>query len=483
MVVNSINFWLFFLIFLIPYFTLFRKFTKVQNTWLLIASYVFYGLADWKMLPLLAVVTVLYYVLGIVIAKNNSSNPKRASWLTTLGVVVGVGVLLYFKYFDFFITEFARLFNSIGIHVNVSSFNIIMPIGISFFIFKLMSYPIEVHRENIIPSRDLVQFAAYVSFFPTILSGPIDKPNTFLPQMAKSRYFCEDDFSEGIKRVIWGMFLKMCIADRLSPWTDAILNNYSHHNATSICLAAVLYMIQMYADFCGYSDMAIGVSRIMGFRVTENFKRPFFAQNIAEYWRRWHISLTSWITNYIFMPLNVAFRSWQPWGLYLATVINLVVIGAWHGANWTFVLFGLYHGLLLVIVTTLEKRRKKIEKEHNLKNNEIYKWSRRLLTFILCVIGALLFRSASATDFFATLGNLSRGFGRIYREGLIEMVVLGVPSILIMFFKEFKDEYKKNIHFMHSENTVVRIVSIVAIISYIIFMGALDGGQFIYFQF
>ena len=303
MVVNSINFWLFFLVFLIPYFTLFRNLTKVQNTWLLIASYVFYGLADWKMLPLLAIVTGLYYVLGIVIAKNNMAKPKRASWLTTLGVVIGVGVLLYFKYFGFFITEFERLFNAIGIHANVGTFNIIMPIGISFFTFKLMSYPIEVHRENIMPSQDFVQFAAYIAFFPTILSGPIDKPNTFLPQMAKSRNFQEDDFSEGVKRVIWGMFLKMCIADRLSPWTDAILNNYSHHNATSICVAAVLYMIQMYADFSGYSDMAIGVARMMGFRVTENFNRPFFAQNTSEYWRRWHISLTSWITNYIIQKL------------------------------------------------------------------------------------------------------------------------------------------------------------------------------------
>jgi len=483
MVVNSINFWIFFTLFLLAYYTLFRKSSRGQNVWLLVASYVFYGWADWKMLPLLAVVTLVYYLLGAAISKNNKPNPRLASRLTTLGVVLGVGVLIYFKYFGFFVKEFTQALNSIGIHANMGTFNIIMPVGISFFTFKLMSYVIEIHRENISPTKNLVDFGTYVAFFPTILSGPIDRPNKFIPQLTTARQATNDNLSEGFKRVLWGMFLKMCIADRISPWTDAVLNNYSHHSNISFIIASILYMIQMYADFCGYSDMAIGVSRIMGLKVAENFNRPFFSENVIGYWRRWHMSLTSWITDYVFMPLNISFRNWGQWGLYLATVINLVVIGAWHGANWTYALFGLYHGLLLVVATSLEKRRKKFEKKHHLKKNELYKWSRRLLTFILCVIGAAIFRAETVGDFFSAIARLPYGFGRLYTEEFLQVVLLGGISLLVMFFKEYKDEYKKDIHFLHSSKPIVSIVSTVLLICYIIFNGALDGGQFIYFQF
>lgn len=237
----------------------------------------------------------------------------------------------------------------------------------------------------------------------------------------------------------------------------------------------------MYADFAGYSDMAIGVARMMGLKVTENFNRPFFAQNVAEYWRRWHMSLTEWITDYVFKPLTVSFRDLGMWGIYLAAVINLVLIGAWHGANWTYVVFGLYHGILIAIVTANEKKRKKFEKKHSLKNNELWKWSRRLLTFSLFVIGSVLFRSASVGEFFGTVSQLKEGFGTLFFD--TSVFVYGIPFIALMFFKEWKDEYKKNIAFFHSNNLLVRLISIVICVSLILLCGNLDGGSFIYFKF
>ena len=469
MIVNSFVFFLFFLLFLIPYF-LFRRKVRIQNLWLLLSSYVFYGWADWRMVALLLLSTSVFYLLPMM--KN-----KKLSMV--LGVVLGVGILIYFKYMNFFIEQFAALLNSIGIHTNYSSFNIIMPIGISFFTFRLMSYVIEIQRENIKLEKDFVKFATYVAFFPTIMSGPIDRPNTFIPQLSKSRSFDVGDVAEGCKRVLWGLFLKFCIADQLAPYTDSVLYNYYHHNATSIILACVLYSFQLYADFCGYSEMAIGTARIMGIRVTENFLRPFFAQNIAEFWRRWHMSLTTWITDYVFMPLNIAFRNWGKWGIYLATLLNLVIIGIWHGANWTFLLFGLFHGLLLVIVTANDKKRKKLEKKYGLKKKSFYKYGRMLLTFILCTIGFLLFRSDSIAQFFDVIRRLGSGFGMFF----MSWALVAVLPIGILVFKEYKDENKLNIHFLHSSKLWVQVVSFALLVVFVIYTGALNGGQFIYFQF
>lgn len=470
MLVNSIIFWFFFLIVLIPYFSILKISSRWQNLWILAASYFFYGYADWRMVGLLFFSTLVFYCLPMM--KN-----KKLSMI--IGVFVGVGMLVYFKYMNFFVEQFASLFNSLGIHTNYSSFNIIMPIGISFFTFRLMSYVIEIQRENIEPEKDFVSFATYVAFFPTIMSGPIDRPNTFLPQLEKPRSFVVDDCAEGCKRVLWGLFLKFCIADQLSPYTDSVLNNYYHHNATSIVLACVLYSFQLYADFCGYSEMAIGTARMMGIKVTENFLRPFFAQNIAEFWRRWHISLTTWITDYVFMPLNIAFRNIGKTGIYLATLLNLVVIGIWHGANWTYILFGLFHGLMLVVVTACDKKRKKLEKKHELKKKPLYKYSRMLLTFVLCTIGFLLFRSYSVGQFFSILGRLNSGFGMFF----VSWALTAILPICILIFKEYKDENKLNIHFLHSEKLWVQVVSFALLAVFIIYTGALNGGQFIYFQF
>lgn len=348
MVVNSINFLLFFgIVFFVYYFVL-REKTKSQNVWLLLASYCFYGVAALKMVPLLLGVTVVYYLLGRAIGRCNETDERRASLLTTLGVLLGVGVLGYFKYLNFCIESIGGLLQAIGLQVHYSTLRILAPVGISFFTFKLISYVIEIHRQQIDPERDFVAFATYVAFFPTLLSGPIDRPGKFLPQLHRARSFDYGLAVDGSRQILWGMFKKMVVADNIAILTDATWKDVDGAGGGLLVLSALLYSIQLYADFSGYSDMAIGVGKLLGMRVAVNFRYPFFAVNIADFWRRWHISLTSWLTDYVFMPLNLRFRNWGKVGLSLAIVLNLVVVGLWHGANWTFVVFGLFHGLLFI---------------------------------------------------------------------------------------------------------------------------------------
>ncbi len=356
MIVNSIIFWFYFTVFLLPYFTLMRGSSKIQNLWLLAASYVFYGYADWRMVLLLVAATIIFFVLSLTLphreGTSNTISESRRKALVTLGVILGVGMLLYFKYLNFFIEQFAALFALMGVKTNFSSFHILVPIGISFFTFKLIAYVVEVYKGNMEPCKDFVTFASYIAFFPTIMSGPIDSPKMFIPQMAKARRWNYSAVTEGMIRVLWGMFLKMCIADKVSPYTDAVFNNYGHHSGMTIAVASVMYTFQIYTDFSGYSEMAIGTAQIMGFRVTENFIRPYFSTNVGEFWRRWHASLMNWFRDYIYFPLGGSRCSKAK--MYRNTMVVFLVSGLWHGANWTFIFWGAYHGLLVCLYKVIK---------------------------------------------------------------------------------------------------------------------------------
>lgn len=398
MVVNSIAFLLFFVVvFWAYYFPLFKSTPKYQNAILLVASFFFYGYIDYKMIPLLFGATVAFYLLGNWLKREMAKEHwKSASYITTFGVLLGVGILLYFKYLNFFIESFASFFITIGINVSWTTLNIVLPVGVSFFTFKLISYVIEIHREHINPSREFLDFAVFIAFFPTILSGPIDRPNKFLPQLQRSRVFDYDLAVNGCQQILWGMFTKMCVADNLAVLTDNAWGNIPNQSSSYLLLVVLLYPIQMYADFDGYSNMAIGVSKILGIKVARNFNHPLLARTVAEYWRRWHMSLTSWITDYIFMPLNILFRNIGKWGTIFAAIINLIVIGLWHGANWTYGLFGLYHGLLfipLVLSGTFGKNKK--IKENKNKLPFIEDFLKMVLTYILVAIGLVIFRADS----------------------------------------------------------------------------------------
>jgi D-alanyl-lipoteichoic acid acyltransferase DltB (MBOAT superfamily) len=449
-----------------------------------LASYFFYGFAEWKMIPLLLTATIVFYALGLAIGKYSDTNKKASSMFTTLGVVLGVGLLLYFKYLNFFIESFSDFFNAIGLHTHWSLFSILMPIGISFFTFKLIGYLIEIHRGHIEPCRSFVDFATYISFFPTILSGPIDRPKPFLTQLSIGRVLDYEMASIGLKRIFWGMFMKMCVADRLSIYGDAIFDNVMHHNGTSLGFATLLYPIQMYADFAGYSEMAIGVGYLLGIKITENFKRPFFSQNIAEYWRKWHISLTGWLTDYVFMPLNISFRNMEKWGSIFAIIITFILIGLWHGAAWTFALFGLYHGLLYVPLMLSGAFFKKNKVKKTKSGLPMFGSVLKMVgTFLLVAFGLILFRSTSLSEAGMIMYKIANNWGALFID--YKTLINGILCMLILFCKDFRDEYMPDKHIFPTGiiNRYRYELTVSVYILLILFFGVFDGSQFIYFKF
>ena len=393
MVFNSMPFALFFVVVFFVYWFPLKNTMKGQNIFLLVASWFFYGYADWRMLLLLLVATAVFFYLGKGVGSAKSE--KRSYWLTFLGVALGVGTLLYFKYFNFFIESFARLFETCGIRSNLHTFDILIPLGISFFTFRLLSYVIDIRRGKMEPTDDFVAFATYISFFPCILSGPIDRPQ-FIKQLQTARVFNYDMAVDGCRQFMWGLFKKMVVADNCAIYVNQVWDSVGTQSGSTLVFSAILYLFQIYADFSGYSDMAIGVGKLLGLKIADNFKYPLFSLNIADYWRRWHITLTQWLTDYVFMPLNIRFRNWGNFGMILAIVITFVLIGLWHGANWTFAVFGLYHGLLYVPLILSGAFFKKAKMKTNRLGLPVLKdFGRMVLTFILVVIGLIVFRAES----------------------------------------------------------------------------------------
>lgn len=435
MVVNSLSFLFFFaLVFVVYYLLALKDNPKMQNMWLLLASYVFYGMADYILIILLFSTTAVFYLIGKWLEKEMKRQHRRqASNITTLGVCLGVAILFYFKYLNFFADSIARLLNHTGLHVSWTTLHIILPIGVSFFTFKLISYVIEIHREHIKACDDFTEFALYIAFFPTILSGPIDRPNKFLPQLRMRHTFHYDKAVDGCRQILWGLFTKMCIADNLSVVVDYVWNDYPNQSATALTIAALLYPLQMYADFDAYSNMAIGVSKVLGFDIARNFNHPFLARNPAEYWKRWHISLTSWITDYIFMPLNIAFRSLGVSGIILAATINMVIIGLWHGANWTYMFFGLYYGILyipLIISGAFAKSMKLRPNSHGLpKFSDFYKM---VFTFVLVAIGLIIFRAPTISDSWQYLISILSLHHGVHLGALGSMIVSNIWVYLFL---------------------------------------------------
>ncbi len=485
MVVNSFSFLIFFIVvFFIYYFPL-KENTKLQNWFLLFSSYFFYGFADWRMIPVILTATFIFFKLGILI--NNASSTKKASQFTTLGIILGIGVLFYFKYFNFFIESFSNLFNLIGLKININTFNIIMPLGVSFFIFKLISYIIEINREKIKPTNNIIIFSTYIAFFPTILSGPIDRPNTFIPQLQKKRKFNYDLAVDGSKQILWGLFQKMVIADNTAPIVNNIWENFSNQSGSVLLITAILYSFQLYADFAGYSNMAIGVGKILGFNITKNFNYPFFSKNIAEFWRKWHMSLTSWLTDYVFIPLNIKFRQYGKQGIILAIIINMITVGIWHGANWTFIVFGLFHGLLfipLILSGSVFKKKKISVNKYNLP--KFIDFIKIIGTFLLVTLSLIIFRAENVTQAINYTSNIISksliSFPHFQEKSHLLTLIILITIFIIVEWQGKNNDYPiKNIK--NIKNRYLRW----SIYSLIIFIIGLymqtNQSPFIYFQF
>jgi len=480
MLFTSLPFVCFFVIFFLLYWYVFSGNLKLQNVLILTGSYVFYAWWDWRFLFLLIGSSALNYILGIYIDK--SKNEKQRSLLLWIGLVQGLGCLLFFKYFNFFIKSFISAFGAFNVKADIYTLNIILPLGISFYTFRTISYLLDLKSGKIKPATDWVVFFSYVAFFPSLLSGPIDRPKTLIPQLEKKRVFDYSQASDGMRQILWGLFKKIVIADNCSLFNAGIFDHYKTLSASSLLFGAFLFTIQVYADFSGYSDMAIGLANLLGFKITRNFNYPFFAQNIADFWRRWHISLTSWLTDYVFMPLSVYFRDYGKSGLILAILINFTLIGAWHGANWTFVFFGFLNGCFyipLVLRGTLNKK-KKAGGQSALKA-----FANMAGMFILLMFTFLIFRADSlsqAFDYYGKLFSSSLFSGFVITEKLNTAVIL--LCIAIMLLAEWLQRDKQHALQIDAIKIFpVRALIYFGLIFVILSFNATKNADFIYFKF
>ncbi|HNP33128.1 MAG TPA: MBOAT family O-acyltransferase [Flavobacterium sp.] len=446
---------------------------------MLLGSYFFYGWWDWRFLFLLIGVSALNFYLGIKISKSSSDKWSRI--YLNIGLFQGIGGLVYFKYFNFFITSFKQSFAAFGMNLDIHTLNIILPLGISFFTFRTISYLVDVENGKTEACTDALTFFNYVSFFPSLLSGPIDKARDFIPQLEKKRVFKYETGVDGLKQILWGLFKKLVIADNCGRIVNQVFANFELMPSSSLWLGMFLYGVQLYTDFSGYSDMAIGISRLLGFDIYKNFDFPFFAQSIPEYWRKWHISLTSWLTEYVFTPLSFQFRKYGKLGVILAIIINFVICGIWHGANWTYVLYGFVHGLFFIPAILNDTFNKNRKTDLNRNFPTLTELFNILTTFIPVLFTFILFKSESVSQAFKYYAKMFSG-NFLSAPVTVPIYVYG----LILYF--FLIEYKGRGQDYAIKNTFAKFPIVFRLLFYFflittIFLFSASEQQFIYFQF
>jgi len=390
MLFNSIDFGIFLPIVFVIYWLISKKNISIQNLLLLVASYVFYGWWDWRFLLLVLFSTIVDFSIGI--ALENEKKELRRRILLWTSIAVNLGFLGFFKYYNFFIENFVDAFSFLGYSISHRSLGIILPVGISFYTFQTLSYTIDVYNGKLKTTRDFIAFAAFISFFPQLVAGPIERATNLLPQFCSERKFDYSKAIDGLRQILWGLFKKVVIADNCAEYANLIFNNSSNYSGSTLLLGAVLFTFQIYGDFSGYSDIAIGTSRLFGFSLMKNFAFPYFSRDIAEFWRRWHISLSTWFRDYLYIPLGGS-RGGE-WMKLKNTLIIFLVSGFWHGANWTFIVWGGLNAIYFFISSKIIK---------NSRNSDIVAKGRLLpstrefmqilFTFSLTVFAWIFFRS------------------------------------------------------------------------------------------
>jgi alginate O-acetyltransferase complex protein AlgI len=403
MLFNSLNFAVFLLIIFLLYWLLANRSLKYQNLFLLGSSYFFYAMWDWRFLFLLFFISFANYSIGLLIQRTGTKGRKK-SWLIA-GIAANILILSYFKYFDFFIDGFIHLFSTIGFILQKPTLNIILPLGISFYIFLSLSYIIDIYRNKLEADKNLVDVLLTLSFFPIILAGPIQRPVSLLPQIREKRVFKYDVAIDGLRQILWGLFMKVVIADNCADYVNNIFHDYYNYDGSTLLLGGFFYSVQIYADFAGYSEIAIGVSKLFGFELMRNFAFPYFAKDITEFWRRWHISLTSWFRDYLFLPLAYFVSRKIPSEkvlflktdliIYITSIsITWLLTGLWHGANYTFIVWGFMHGFLLIAYHVLKKPRQRFLRSLKVKNNSLFLIGfERTFTLMIIIVTWVVFRS------------------------------------------------------------------------------------------
>ena len=407
MLFNSIDFAIFLPTVFIIYWYVFNFNLRLQNCLIVLASYVFYGWWDWRFLSLILFSTIVDYSVGLLL-KTEKTETKRKLYLF-FSIVVNIGLLGFFKYFNFFVDNFVSVFSFFGAQFNAHSLRIILPVGISFYTFQTLSYTIDVYNKKLEPTHDFFAFAAFVSFFPQLVAGPIERATNLLPQFHKKREFHYDRAVDGLRQILWGLFKKMVIADKCAESVNQIFNNSNDYTGSTLLLGAVLFAFQIYGDFSGYSDIAIGTARLFGFSLMRNFAFPYFARDIAEFWRRWHISLSTWFRDYLYIPLGGSRGG--PGTKVRNTFLIFIVSGFWHGANWTFIIWGAIHAIYFLPLLLMNKNRNHLEivarKKWLPSIRELFKIG---LTFGLTTLAWIFFRANNvrhAVHIFSKIFSLS----------------------------------------------------------------------------
>jgi|TARA_B110000114_G_scaffold84390_1_gene89227 alginate O-acetyltransferase complex protein AlgI len=433
MLFNSIDFAIFLPIVFILYWFSTNNNLKLQNFLIVAASYLFYGWWDWRFLSLILFSTIVDYTVGrkLRIEKNQT---KRKILLWT-SILVNLGFLGFFKYYNFFLDNFITAFSFFGSEIKANSLNIILPVGISFYTFQTLSYSIDVYKRKLEPTKDFIAFSAFVSFFPQLVAGPIERATHLLPQFYKKRTFDSSKAVDGMRQILWGLFKKIVIADNCAEYANYIFNNSEDLNGSTLVLGALFFTFQIYGDFSGYSDVAIGTSRLFGFDLMQNFNFPYFSRDIAEFWRRWHISLSTWFRDYLYIPLGGS--KGGTWMKIRNTFIIFIVSGFWHGANWTFIVWGTLNAIYFLPLLLTKRNRNNIDiiaKGKYLPN--IQEFFLMLLTFGLTVFTWIFFRADNiehAISYISRILSLSL-FSMPYYVGIgyaIPTIILTIVFIII----------------------------------------------------
>ena len=486
MLFNSIEFFVFLPIVFAIYWLLGKNY-KWQNVILLLASYVFYALWNWRFLGLLLGMGLCAWICGAQIAKSlecsgggvNTRSSQRF-WLTA-NIVIDIGTLAVFKYYNFFVGSFADLF---GLQNSIHSLKIVLPLGISFFTFQAIAYVVDVYKHKIEPTN-FVDCLLYIGFFPKLLSGPIERPTHLIPQIQNPRTFEYDLAADGMRQILWGLFKKIVVADTCAIFVNKAWETYDTQTGSTLMLAAILYTIQIYGDFSGYSDMAIGTAKLFGFRFRDNFLYPYFSRNMNEFWRRWHISLNTWFVDYVYIPLGGSRNG--KWHTIRNIMIVFLLSGLWHGADWSFVAWGAYHGLLLVILILLNRNTKYEQVVAYEKWYLSFKeFGQMLIVFLLATIGWVLFRAPSMADAWQylsgmmQLGTLKASY-RFFMPN--ELLVYPVNVlIVIMLVVEWIQRKKQHGLQMNIKQWYIRYPIYLALIGMILYFSN-SASTFIYFQF
>lgn len=495
MLFNSVAFAIFLTVVFLVYWIVLGRSRRAQNVFLLLASYFFYAWWDWRFLFLLAGLSLFNYIWGRQIERTRLTKGSKR-WLAS-GLIVNIGILVVFKYFNFFVESLIDLVELLGYSLPESSLKIILPLGISFYTFLSISYLLDIKRKKLSGKQDIINTLLSLSFFPIILAGPIQRPSTLIPQISSNRKFNYDMVSDGLRQILWGLFVKLVIADNMAFYADEIFGNYAEYTGSTLLLGAIFYSVQIYADFAGYSDMAIGTAKMLGFRLMRNFAYPYFSRDITQFWKRWHISLTTWFRDYVFLPVSfsVSYKIRKPRVLFIRTDMFIYIIasavtwfltGLWHGASYNFIIWGMIHGVFLIIYFAQKKPRKRLLKRLSVSNNSaLIVWTESFITLFIIMIAWVFFRAVDIDHATAYLSAMfSSTLFTVPEFPFMKMALVLVIIVLLFFLVEYIGR--------HNEYPLAGIVNKFALvprwlvyyfIGMMIFFFAGGGQKFIYFQF